>query len=404
MAQNVEKKGTITLGTRTIEYHEKTFRGTPVIPMWEAQMPIDDRANAAGLPLLAEARHYDVWQPFAVEDGAYNHYATLFFHDGRFHAMWANHWYGEDGPGQRILYSFSENAREWTKPMELFSPPDTIRPRGEEGLYLAPDRFVDIDGKLYAVVYNQRPDRFPIAREIAANGTLGEPFLVTYVPRRARLPKFMPRPRQHPEIARKINNWYTTHDRVSWWARSSSAVGTRVPSRSIDEAVMIESAAYRSPKGMVVLYRDWGPTNTDDTDYKRSNRVYVSFEDGKGGWSVPYPTNIPDANSRVCVMRIPDGRVLLVGNQIAPQFDSGLYMQRDPLTLAISPNGEVFTQVFALRSDDVPRRPRIAGITGRRIGGFGYPSMLLHEDMIYILYSIHKEDIAITIVPLSAIK
>ena len=115
-----------------------------------------------------------------------------------------------------------------------------------------------------------------------------------------------------------------------------------------------------------------------------------------------YPTDIPDSHSRTQAVTLSDGRVLLVGNQTAHTFDRGLYLVRDPLTIAVSPDGKDFTKVFALRSG-VPSR-QFSGIAGSGPMGHGYPSMIVHNGRIYVFYSINKESMAISIVPISAIK
>ena len=393
---------TLKLGTRTFTSTEKTLLGTPVIPMWKAQMPTSNQAKACGFPVLKDARHVVVWRPSDLRDGAFNHYATLIFHNGRFYAMWGNHWHGEDGPGQRVLYSSSEDGIKWAPPAEIFPPPGPILPRGEDGPYMNPDRWVEVDGKLYAVAYVHRPGSYPIARELAGDGTLGEPFLVRDLPAKATLPKFMPAPLRNPEIAAKINKWYGDNDAVSWWSRVPDAAGERIPARGVDGAKLIESFAFRSKHGKVAFFRDYSFAKEGKTG-RPSNRIYASFDDGKGGWSVPYPTDIPDSHSRAHALTLPDGRVLLVGNQVASRFDSGLFLSREPLTLAVSPDGEFFTKVFALRTD-VLKKHRFSNITGRLVIGYGYPSMIVHNGMIYVLYSVNKEDMVITSVPLGSIQ
>lgn len=397
---NAARCETLNLGALTFATSGTTARGAPVIPMWKAQTP--SRKNAAGFPILKTAQHYFVWQPELRADGGYNHYACLFYYNGRFYAMWGNHPEGEDAPGQRVLFASSSDARAWTPAAELFPPPGPVLKADKQGIHLKPDRWVTADGKLYAVVYvcGAGASNYPIAREVAGDGTLGAPFLLRALPAKgkatAALPSFMPAPRKDPALAEKINQWYKDNDTISWWARSAGELSLN----SIDDAALIESFAYRSKDGMVVLMRDY----TKKEGRPRSNRIYAFFADGKGGWSRGYPTDIPDSGSRAQAFRLPDGRVLLVGNQIAYKFDTGLRMSRDPLTLAVSPDGEFFTKVYALRwGGSNPPKYRFSKITGRSLG-YGYPSMIVQGGMIYVLYSINKEDMAITSVPLDSIK
>ena len=399
-AQEARETQTLQLGARTFAITKTTPNGTPVIPMWKAQMPTGNQAKAVGFPMLRDARHFDVWKPADKREGAFNHHPALGFHDGRLYAMWANHWYGEDGPGQRILYSTSRDGREWSPPAELFAPPGPIQTKEKKGINLRPERWVVVDGKLHAVIYAHGAGMYPIAREVAGDGTLlGEPFLLRDLPKNAALPEFMPGPRKDPMLAEKINKWYKDNDTVNWWAH----LAREIRSRAVDGARLIEPFVFRSKDGLVLCMRDFSSSHPS-AETKSTNRIYASFGDGKGGWSPFYPTDIPDSHSRAQALRLPDGRVLLVGNQIASQFDQALSLVRDPLTLAVSPDGEFFTKVFALRSGGRVRPShRFTGIVNSRPAGYGYPSMLVHDGMIYVLYSINKEDIAISMAPLDAL-
>jgi hypothetical protein len=389
----------LQLGTRKITTDKATTCGTPVIPMWRAPMPVEDGSKTAGFPVLKEAEHSEVWRPSTRRDGAYNHYSCLSYHDGYFYAMWGNHPFGEDGPGQRALFSSSKDGRKWSPAAEFCPAPGPVLKTDQHGIHLKPDRWVVVDGKLYGIVYVHGAGIYPIARELGANGKPGAPFLLRTVPEDGRLPSFMPEAREDPDLAAKIKQWYIDNDTLSWWAHSA---GERiVHPRGIDGAMMIEPFMYRSRSGLVVLQRSFQKKGEDPV---LNNRLYASFPDGKGGWSKPYPTDIPDAPSRAQARALPDGRVLLIGNQIAPRFDDGLYLARDPLTLSVSPDGETFDRVFALCAG-ASKGPRFSGITGRARGtAFGYPSMIIHDGMLHVLYSIHKEDMAVSSVSLDSIK
>jgi hypothetical protein len=142
------------------------------------------------------------------------------------------------------------------------------------------------------------------------------------------------------------------------------------------------------------MMRSWGHSRNP----VHNNRMYVSFSDSLDQWPALHPTDIPDSPSRAEAVTLADGTVLLIGNQIAHTFDTALYLDRDPLTVAVSADGLVFDRVFALRAD-APRQFRFAGIGGRNLG-FGYSSSLVHDGWLYTLYSIGKEDMAITRVPI----
>ena len=90
-----------------------------------------------------------------------------------------------------------------------------------------------------------------------------------------------------------------------------------------------------------------------------------------------------------------------LGNQNAYSFDQALYLDRDPITVSVSKDGYKFDCVYALRID-APKKYRFAGIKGRNLG-YAYPSSIILNGWLYTLYSVGKEDMAITRVPLTAL-
>jgi hypothetical protein len=109
-------------------------------------------------------------------------------------------------------------------------------------------------------------------------------------------------------------------------------------------------------------------------------------------WTKPVSSNMPDAHSRTCAAPLPDGKgVYLVG----AQNPSG----RDPVTLAIAADGLHFDRHWAVRFGAPPVR-----YPGKAKGkGFQYPGALIHDDKMFVTYSIGKEDIAVSIFPMSSV-
>ncbi|WP_170845741.1 exo-alpha-sialidase [Parapedobacter composti] len=388
----------IQVGTRTVQTNRVTSSGTPVVPMWKAPMATVDLRNGAGFPILSEAEHAVVWQPAAREDGAYNHYACLIHHKGRFYAMWGNHELGEDAPGQRVLYAWSDTWGSWTVPEELFPAPGPVQPRTESGIHLKPDRWAVIDDELYAITYVHGAGVYPIARSVGENGKLGEPFLVENLPSNGALPIYMQgsdAPTTAPPIGVRLYNWYRENNHISWWAGAAWGVQRR----AVDGQSLIESFIYRAKDGgLVLMLRDWGtPSNP-----VHNNRMYVSFNDGTGGWATPHPTDIPDSPSRAQGITLDDGTVLLIGNQNTNRFDQALYLDRDPMTISVSKDGYTFDKVYTLRTNS-PTGYRFSGVGGRNLG-YAYSSSIVLDGWLYTLYSIGKEEMGITRVPLSALE
>lgn len=392
----------LMIGARRVRTDKSTQELIPVVPMWDAPVPRQN-VSRAGFPAATGAEHSYIWQPANNGvDWAFNHFPSLVCFQNRFFVMWGNHPIGESGPGQRVLYAWSDDeGKTWTKPNELFPIPGEVgAPGTKPDIHLGPDRWIMIDGRLFAVAYVVANGIYPVAREVAWSGQPGEPFLLRVRPAGSALPLFMrelPTPDVVPSIAADLRAWYSRNTVVSWWM----TVAEGGPRYAIDGASMIEPVAYvAADGGKVMLLRSMPSTVAHPP---ANSRMYVSFDDGHGGWAIPWPTDIPDAPSRTDILVLADGTTLLTGNQIAPEFDAILprYRTRDPLTLAVSPDGLRFDHVFSLRAG-APTGYRIPGISQRTLG-FGYPSSWARNGWLYTVYSIGKEDIALTRVPLDCL-
>jgi predicted neuraminidase len=107
----------------------------------------------------------------------------------------------------------------------------------------------------------------------------------------------------------------------------------------------------------VALYRD------------NSRKGYLlrnySTDNGRT-WTKPVRTNFPDATSKFSGVKLPDGRFLLVSNPHPKR--------RDPLTLAVSHDGLVFTAMGWL-------------VGGRHVD---YPHVIEHDGHVYVAFATAK--------------
>ena len=72
---------------------------------------------------------------------------------------------------------------------------------------------------------------------------------------------------------------------------------------------------------------------------------------------------------------------------------------RNPLMLCLSDNGTDFSQQYILRNERYEQQ-----IEGLYKGGvYGYPSVTITEDSMYIIYSKHKEAIEVTKIDLASL-
>ncbi len=378
----------------------------PVRHMWECGTP-QAGVPGAGFPVLAQAEHCQLYLA-TRETGAYNHHSRLFLHRGRFYAMWSNHRYGEDGPGQRVLWSWSDDGIAWQPWAELYPSPVPMRPSDEPGFVLTAGGWYVVGDRLFALAsanvvtgfensdrtefqplpdrahpFRRREGRSRLAREVLSDGSLGNVFCLGSLPPEAAELAFPVAPQDDVRFAAFAEGIRDQFPR------------RRLP-QGIDSNRLCEATFYQAKDGrQVVLLRD--------DCY--SHRLYMSVSDDGREWPVAYPTDIPDSPSLSATVALDNGTVLLIGNQMAPAFDNPgkpSHYGRDPLMVSVSEDGYRFTRAYALRCGQQEWHVPRTEVLGRG-GGGQYPSVLVRDGYLYVLYSMGKEDIWLSRVPLAAL-
>ena len=143
---------------------------------------------------------------------------------------------------------------------------------------------------------------------------------------------------------------------------------------------------YVRPDGKIVrLFHDEGA----------SSRLYASIADSREGpWPQAQLTELPDSGTDLIAGNLPDGTAYLIGTQIP---EAG---RRNLLTLALSKDGVVFDRCFWLVAGAPKPRHRGAG----KERGFYDPYAIVTEGFLWVTYSVGREDIAVTQIPLAALK
>ena len=390
---------------------EKSAKGTPVVDMWDPPMP-DPNKSGAGFPVLNNAEHTKIYHA-TREKGGFSHHARLLIHDGVFYAMWSNHPHGEDSPGQFVRFSVSKDGKTWSNPQRLFPPYGTFDVYRALGPFGTAAEWLVHEGAVYGIMVldnktgfantdrsSVQPTRdkqhiFPVRQPIATvarsvDATKEEAALGPIV----RLPNLTG---QELDAKQPLTEQLIPPDEER---RQTAEALTRLLQqrrpwrklKALDSPRPVEPTFYRTADGKrACLMRDDA----------YSHRMYVSISEDVENWPLAQPTNIPDSPSLSDTVALDDGTVLLIGNQVAPQFDNWdevTHYKRDPLTVAVSPDGYRFTHVFALRAGAPEHHVPDVGGRGR---GAQYPNALVHDDRLYVLYSMGKEDIWISSVPLA---
>jgi hypothetical protein len=374
----------------------------PAPVRWNVPWP-DRSKPAQGFPQLEGVEDFELLHA-TPEDGVYCHHPHIIHHKGTFLATWSNHRYGEDGPGQRVLYSVSSDGRKWRRFAEGFPAIGKVRRPEESGRVLTANGLVVVDDTVYAVAevherfgpsdgkrraeleaLTGRKARFGIlgwgrlARAIEPDGTLGPVFWLVPDPPEpvdgapqfpdASDPKFA-------DVARRINRLLADPLHMCAWDFRYHTNWTT----AADGHVLCEPSVYRRPDGVLVkLSRD-----------KQGSRIYAALSrDGGKRWAPAVQTGIPDSPSKSVAGTLPDGRIYLIGNQV-------IGGRRDPLVISLSRDGESFDWAASIRqgAPEIRHPGRAKGV------GFQYPSAILVGDALWVIYSVGKEDVAVSRVPL----
>lgn len=379
----------------------------PVV--WDVPWPVAG-VPRQGYPALPGVEHVSIHRA-TPETGMFSHHPHITALDSALLAFWSSHAVDEDAPGQRVLCSVSADGREWRAPFECFPPMDEERCAGETGRVLTANGWVLLDGRTFAVVevddklgrgapvpeptrsrgkayeFRGNPPRRGwgrVAREVEPDGSLGELFWlvedppdpVEGFPRYPDLndPRFT---RTGLRIRRVLED--PLH-MPAWDFRNRTAW-----TEAADGHGMCEPTVYRRPDGVLVKL---------SRDLDRSRRLYASLSRDDGfHWEAGIRTDIPDSPSKPVAGTLPDGRIYLVGNQVAVRG-------RDPLVLSLSEDGIRFDRAAAIRSGAPPLRREGKA----KVVGFQYPSAVVARGALWVVYSVGKEDVDVSRIPLESLE
>ncbi|WP_372898868.1 sulfatase-like hydrolase/transferase [Stieleria sp.] len=300
-------------------------------------------------------------------------HAYLAHFDGKYWAMWSdgpgvprpgltpeqlrNVVPGHDRPDTRVSYATSNDGLHWSQPADLSGPPRT------PGFgWIARGLWVR-DGELLALASHFNAPAYPgkgLSLEAfrwdageqtwRAHGTVMDDTLNNFPPKRLPQGEFMMTRRDHRQQVSVMIGGDTAFD--DWKIR---------PLASYDASGRPEEPYwYVLPdrQNLVGLIRDNG----------RSGRLLRTFSSDNGRtWSPIVKTDFPDATSKFFVLRTSRGYYVLVSNA-NPR-------RRDPLTLAVSSDGLVFTHLFRL-------------VGGRHVD---YPHIIEHDEHLLIAFSGAKQ-------------
>lgn len=309
-------------------------------------------------------------------DWQFNMHPFLAHFEGRFWAMWSSGRVDEDSSSQLIRYATSPDGKTWSEPQILAPDPD-----GEDGPFLWMPGGLEVrEGRLYAYGSlhkgtNKKGTHWQEARlhrlrwdgnDWIDEGSVASDTLIYFPP--------MKNPGGDGEIVVKRTS--TAHIFTALWRVAENKWTEReLPGYALPNYRMSETSHYIGPDGVIhLIIRDQGA----------SGRLYhsVSVDRGKT-WTVPVQTNYPDAVSKNFSKCLSNGWVVLINTPIT----------RSDLVASFSRDGWTFRDPVILRRDPPPLK-----FKGKYKNeySFNYSDGIEVDGKLWLIYSINKEDIAIS--------
>lgn len=298
-----------------------------------------------------------------------NQHNYLAYYDNRYWLMWSDGPGVEDRVGQVVKYSTSTDGLNWEKPKFLTSYPEGSGPesihyntRTDEGLRWISRGFWEYKGDFLALasldeaagffgpslsLHAFRWDKESVTWEY--HGVVMDNAINNFPPKKLPNGEWLMSRRSFDYVERGVDFMVGAEERFNQW-EVYPVFGTSTHLEAEEPYWWI----LPDNKNLMALFRD----------NRKSGYLYRSFSTDNGRtWSSPVQTNFPDARSKFHGLRLQDGRYVLVSNSN--------YKKRDPLTLAISDDGMVFTKMGYL-------------VGGRHID---YPHVLEHNGYLLIAFA-----------------
>lgn len=314
--------------------------------------------------------------------GGVNQHNYLVHHEGQFWVMWSDGPGVEDRVGQRVSFSTSPDGLTWSAPRFITPIPPNSGPdsphygtRTDQGKRWISRGFWKREGDLLALAsLDEAAGFFGPSLELRAfrfdkssnewrdAGLVFNNTINNFPPRQLQKGDWM--------MSRRMHNYKTAgvHFLVGgvksigdWQSFPVFGSATELKAEEPDWWILPDhrlAAVFRDNRRSGYLYRS------------------ISSDDGRT-WSKPVKTNFPDATSKVCGLRLQDGRYVFVSNPNPKK--------RDPLTLSISEDGMVFTKMFYL-------------VGGRQVD---YPHIIEHDGRLLIAFAGGKQTVELLHVKLS---
>ncbi len=349
-----------------------------------------DEPNTLG---LAYPEGIETFTVFAAQDSTdhFSNGAVLTAFKGALYCMWQSCADHEDSPDTWVAYSRSDdNGSTWTSPMVLAPTidngyctsggwiatadtlvafinvwPDDIEPTGGFTRYM-----LSTDGERWSAP----------ADVLMADGTRMEGVIEQDM-RPVKSEKMMTAAHFQPGL--KVCPVYTSCPlgTEGWTKGEFNATDKGKQSREL------EPSLYEKANGnIVMIFRDQNSTY---------HKIAAESRDGGATWTDPVMTGMPDARTKQSAGNLPDGTAYMVGNPVTNKH-------RIPLVITLSDGGELFDRAYLLREGG-ETMPDVTYNGHYKRKGYSYPKSAVAGDYLYVAYTLNKQDVQITRIPLASL-
>ena len=348
----------------------------------------------AGIPHLKIERSM-IYSP--GKNWLYSHHPSIIHFKDKFIALWSNGLIDEDSPGQRVVYSVSDDFIHWSAPAVLASPQkvnDTLTVLTAAGLYQHSGKLVAYYGE-----YTDHRTNTHLWAKTSTDGLHWSNAIDMHVPL---IPNHGPQAIKSGRLIISGNFLfpYTDDpDGISGWKLSSfypdslytqdNSATFYSPATKMGFPPLCEGSFFQTDDGVLhMLLRVTGK------GWKGRLWLSESKDNGKS-WSRPVETPFSDNDSKFHFGRLPDKRFYYVG---VP--DTLHHYDRNPLVLSLSNDGRRFDRNFIIANQLYQLRKE-----GLWKGGqYGYPHTMIYHNYMYVIVSRQKESIEVIRFSLDQVK
>ncbi|MBS1574055.1 MAG: exo-alpha-sialidase [Bacteroidetes bacterium] len=318
----------------------------------------------------------------------YSHHPSITYFKKKFIAVWSNGYKDEDNPGQRVVFSTSNDFFHWSKIKALAIPSvyqDTQNVLTAAGFHQYHDTLVAYYGE-----YTKDKKQTHLWAKISIDGEhwgspidMHVPVNPNHGPQKTKSGRLIISGNftfPYTDDKKGLSGWKMTSFYPDSLYKEDNPDTYEAPSKVLGLPPLCEGAFYQTDDGIIhMLLRA--------TDDGWKGRLWVTeSDDGGEHWSIPTETGFSDNDCKFHFGRLPDKRFYYVGLP-----DTLHRSERNPLVFAISQDGKFFNKQYIIANDVY--KIKKDGLW--KDGQYGYPHTMILNGYVYVIVSRLKESMEV---------